>query len=68
MAAGAPKKPLVERQIDADVRCRHWRAEGNAAAEAGDSVLAERCFAKSQFWLDRWNLLCGRGERPSPKL
>lgn len=63
-----PLKPLRERQIDADVRCRNWLAEGNAAAEAGDKDKAEQCYAKSQFWLDRWNHLCGRGERPAPKV
>lgn len=63
----APLKPLAERKDDADMRCRHWLAEGNTAAAAGNQVKAEKCYAKSQFWLDRWNHLCGRGERPAPR-
>lgn len=29
---------------------------------------AERCYAKGQFWLDRFNLLSGRGDRAAPKV
>lgn len=62
-----PVKPLRERQVDADVRCRQWLAKATDAAEAGNKAQAERYEAKAQFWLDRWNHLCGRGERPAPK-
>lgn len=67
MPIASLKKSLAERQLDADVRSRHWLAEGNAASEIGDAALAEKCYAKAQFWLDRWNFLCGRGERPAPE-
>ncbi len=62
-----PIKSLVERQVDADVRCRQWLAKATDAAEAGNKALAEKCEDKARFWNDRWNLLSGRGERPAPK-
>jgi len=62
-----PAKTLQERQVDADVRCRHWLALATDANEAGDRAKAERCEDKARFWNDRWNHLCGRGERPAPK-
>jgi hypothetical protein len=46
-------------KLDAEVRCNTWLADGNAAAEAGNHAKAERCYAKSQFWLDRYNRLAG---------
>ena len=46
--------------IDAEVRCSQWLADGNAAREAGKHAKAEKCYAKSQFWLDRFNKLTGR--------
>ena len=52
-------KPLNERIIEAETRGSHWLAEGNEAEERGDRVKAEKCFEKSQFWLDRYNKLAG---------
>lgn len=46
---------LKERLIDAEVRCSQWLADGNAAHESGKMKRAESCYAKSQFWLDRYN-------------
>ena len=43
--------------IDAEVRSSHWLAEGNSASERGAKAKAERCYEKSQFWLDRANKL-----------
>jgi hypothetical protein len=65
--ARAPKKPLSERIIEAEMLGSRWLANGNEAAERGDSVRAERCYDKAQFWLDRYNLLAGLSDRPPPK-
>jgi len=62
-----PKKPLRERLLDAEQHGSHWLALGNEYAERGDRANAERCYAKSQRWLDRANLLSGQGDRPAPK-
>ncbi|WP_087132042.1 hypothetical protein [Caballeronia pedi] len=62
-----PKKTLRERIIDAEVRGGKWLADGNEAAERGDRRKAEQCYEKSQFWLDRYNLLVGNSDRPTPK-
>ncbi len=67
MTSRKPKRSLEERALDAEVRASQWRADGNAASEAGQQKKAEECFAKAQYWLDRANLLSGRGERPAPK-
>jgi hypothetical protein len=48
--------------IIAEDRAAKWLADGNAAAERGDQKRAERCYAKSQFWLDKANRLCGYGD------
>lgn len=61
------KKSLSERIIDAEVRASQWLADANAAREAGDVATAEACYAKSQHWLDRYNLLTGRADRPAPR-
>lgn len=62
-----PKKTLRERILDAETRCNIWLADGNEARERGDLSRAEECYAKSQYWLDRYNLLSGKGDRPPPK-
>lgn len=62
-----PKKTLRERIADADAFANRWLADGNEAAEAGNRDKAEVCYAKSQFWVDRYNLLTGRGDKPGPK-
>lgn len=36
-----------------------WLAGGNEAEERGDTDKAEKCFAKSQAWLDRANVSRG---------
>lgn len=48
--------------IDAEVRAGRWLADGNEAIEAGKLAKAERCYAKAQYWLDRFNTLTLRGE------
>ncbi|MCL6485660.1 MAG: hypothetical protein I4O49_16080 [Janthinobacterium lividum] len=62
-----PRKPLAERTLDAEVRASRWLADANDARERGDEKRAAKCDAKSQYWLDRYNLLAGQGERPAPK-
>jgi hypothetical protein len=52
-------KTLKDKIIDAEERGNKWLADGNEAAERGDNAKAERCYEKSQFWLDRYNKLAG---------
>lgn len=52
-------RSLYERTLDAEERMNRWLADGNEAEERGDLAKAERCFEKSQFWLDRYNRLAG---------
>lgn len=63
----APKKTLQERILDADARASRWLADGNEAIESGDAQRASVCYAKSQYWRDRYNLLAGNADRPPPK-
>lgn len=51
---------LDEKALTAEVRASQWLADGNAARERGNMAKAEKCYAKSQFWLDRYNKLTGR--------
>lgn len=53
-------KRLDEKALTAEVRASQWLADGNAARERGNMAKAEKCYAKSQFWLDRYNKLTGR--------
>lgn len=62
-----PTKPLGERILDAEVRASKWLADANEARESGNEKRAAACDAKSQYWLDRFNVLSGRGDRPAPK-
>ena len=67
MPKNAPKKTVKERRLDAEVRASQWLADGNEASERGDKVKAEACYEKSQFWLDRANLLAGNADKPAPR-
>ena len=62
-----PVRCLADRILDAEVLASKWLADANEARERGDMATAEKCDSKSQFWLDRYNLLSGKGERPAPK-
>jgi len=53
-------KRLEAKALEAEWRASSWLADGNAAKERGNMDLAEKCYAKSQFWLDRYNKLTGR--------
>lgn len=48
-----------EKALQAEERGNRWLAEGNAAAEKGNRAKAEKCYAKGQYWLDRYNKLTG---------
>ena len=52
-------RTLKEKMIEAEVRGSFWLAEGNEARERGNLTKAEKCYDKSQFWLDRYNKLAG---------
>lgn len=45
--------------IRAEVLGSKWLADGNEAEERGNRARAEKCFEKSQYWLDRYNKLAG---------
>jgi len=45
--------------IKAETLGSKWLADGNEAEERGKHAKAEKCFAKSQYWLDRYNRLVG---------
>ena len=62
-----PKKPLKERLLDAEAYGSRALADGNEAAERGNKQLAEKYWAKAQFWLDRYNFLAGKGEKAPPR-
>lgn len=51
---------LKAKLLDAEVRCDQWLAAGNLASERGDAQKAQKCYDKSQFWLDRANALRDR--------
>ncbi len=55
----ATRADLTARINDALTRSSHWLAEGNEAHERGNKVKAEKLYAKSQYWLDRYNKLAG---------
>lgn len=48
-----------DKMIEAEQRGSKWLADGNEAAERGNHQKAERCYEKSQYWLDRYNRLAG---------
>jgi len=60
------KKPLEQRIAEADMLASRWLADGNHASAEGKAQKAESCYAKAQFWKDRYNLLTGCGDRPAP--
>lgn len=51
-------KTLADKIADANMRASYWLAEGNKFAERGQHERAEKCYSKSQFWLDRYTKLC----------
>lgn len=61
------KSSLRERILRADELASRYLADANEASEKGQMERAERLYEKAQFWLDRWTLLTGRGDRPGPR-
>ncbi len=61
------KQTVAERVLDADTKASKWLADANEARESGQLELAAKCDGRSQYWLDRFNLLSGRGDSPAPK-
>ena len=57
--AKAAYEKLQARIADADMKGSNWLAKGNEYAEKGNSVKAEQCYDKGQYWLDRSNKLRG---------
>lgn len=51
------KKSIKDKKVEAEVLCSKWVADGNEAMEKGDWNKAQRCYEKSDFWLDRVNKL-----------
>lgn len=47
------------KMLEAEQRGSRWLADANEAAERGDHAAAEKAYAKSQYWLDRYNRLAG---------
>lgn len=66
-AKTAPKRTVQERKLDAEMLASRWLADGNEAGARGDKARAQRCYDKSQYWLDRAILLAGESDRPAPK-
>ena len=52
-------KSKADRIQEADVRMGMFLGNANEASERGETIRAERLYAKSQFWLDRYNKLTG---------
>ena len=55
-------KTKFEINLDYEERAGKWLADGRAAEEAGKTAKAERCYEKSQYWLDKANKVRGWGE------
>ncbi len=48
-----------QKAYEYESRSSHWLAEGNFYQERGNKAKAEKCYAKSQYWLDRANIARG---------
>lgn len=48
-----------DKRCHADIMASRNLANANEASERGDHATAERLYAKSQYWLDRYNILAG---------
>jgi len=45
--------------IQAEQQASKWLADGNSWEERGNHIKAEKCYDKSQYWVDRYNKLAG---------
>lgn len=67
MPVNAPKTPIEQRRIGAEVRAAQWLADANAARESGNLEWAENCDSKAQYWTDRMYLLNNRAATPASR-
>ncbi len=51
------KRPLAERILEADILSGRYLGNANEALEKRQHERANKLYAKSQYWLDRYNLL-----------
>ncbi len=65
--AKRPAKTLYERIQHADEMAGRYLGDANELDEAGHRETAKLVYEKAQFWLDRYNLLTGNGEKAPPK-
>jgi hypothetical protein len=54
------QKGIDQRKIYAQSRASRWLSEGNLARHGGSESVAEYCYAKALFWLNRANVLTER--------
>lgn len=59
MARKVTPGEIKARMLDAEERCGRFLADANEAEERGEMAKAEKLFAKSRFWRDRYNRLAG---------
>ncbi len=60
------KKTLNERILEADFWGNKYLGDFNELVESGypeSGSKAQKLYGKGQFWLDRYNLLTGNGEK-----
>ena len=50
---------LREKIADADVRGNEWLRKAKEAEAQGNKALAEECYRRGNYWLDRSNKLRG---------
>ncbi len=46
---------MTDKAQEYEHKSSKWLADGNEYAERGEHDKAEKCYAKSQYWLDRAN-------------
>ena len=62
-----PKANIQERILQADILASRYLGNANEASERGNQERAEKLYQKSQYWLNRYNLLTGNGDKAPPR-
>ena len=62
------KRPLKERILQADILAGRYLGNANEAAEKGELEKCARLYDKSQFWLDRFNLLTNQADKKAKRI
>lgn len=62
----APKISLKDRILHADTMASRYLGDANEASESGAHKTAQILYDKSQFWLDRYNLLTNQSDKAAP--